>query len=91
MDNDSLNSRIELNSKEVIVKSCQMFKARFVHGRIKKTVVGVAEGWNLNVLVWEFENIPENVFVYLQGRGKIKCTEASLFTTEEHVPHIIPE
>lgn len=36
MDNDSLNSRIELNSKEVIVKSCQMFKARFVHGRIKQ-------------------------------------------------------
>lgn len=35
-DNDSALIRIELNSKEVIGRSCQMLKARLVHGRIKQ-------------------------------------------------------
>lgn len=77
--------------KRLLLNRVKCLKRGLSTAGLNKTVVGVAEGWNLNVLVWEFENIPENVFVYLQGRGKIKCTEASLFTTEEHVPHIIPE
>lgn len=35
-DNDSALIRIELNSKEVIGRSCQMLKARLVHGRTKQ-------------------------------------------------------
>jgi len=47
-DNDSAVCRIELNSKEVIGRSCQMLKARLGHGRIKQKrlkVWQIVESW----------------------------------------------
>ena len=55
MNNDSLG-RIKLDSKEVIVKSCQILKAKFVNSRIKQN--GCRCGSQGAYL-----NIRENVFL----------------------------
>lgn len=59
--NNDFHSCIEMNSKEVIVKSCQIFKARFVNGRIKQN--GNRSGRRqLKVNVFEYLRIYEKIF-----------------------------
>lgn len=81
MNNDSLG-RIKLDSKEVIVKSCQIFKAKFVNSRIKQN--GCRCGSQRAYL-----NIRENVFCRCARERQVKLSYEMCENREQHILYII--